>query len=68
MNIIEDIFRLTPAPTVRREIAVFSLTVLVLAMICLLAVQSAHSTLVLALVGVLALYAFGRLSYRLINP
>ncbi|QMV84510.1 hypothetical protein HW450_09060 [Corynebacterium hindlerae] len=68
MNIIEDMLRLTPAPTVQREVAVFFLTVAVLVIVAFLATSSANGTLVLVLVGVLAVYAAGRLVYRLLNP
>ncbi|MDK8718969.1 hypothetical protein QP921_09635 [Corynebacterium pseudodiphtheriticum] len=68
MKIFHDMIRLTPAPTIGREAAVFFLTMAVLAICAYLAIGSANRILVLALVGVLAVYAVGRLLYRLLNP
>ena len=68
MKIFQDLIRLTPAPTIGREAAVFFLTMGFLVICVYLAIDSANRTLVLALVGVLAVYAGGRLVYRLLNP
>lgn len=68
MKIFHDMIRLTPAPTIGREAAVFFLTMAVLVICVYLAIDSANRTLVLILVGVLAVYAVGRLLYRLLNP
>ena len=61
MKIFQDLIRLTPAPTIGREAAVFFLTMGVLVICVYLAIDSANRTLVLALVGVLAVYAAARL-------
>lgn len=68
MKIFQDLIRLTPAPTIGRESAVFFLTMAVLVICVYLAIDSANRTLVLILVGVLAVYAAGRFVYRLLNP
>lgn len=68
MKIFQDLIRLTPAPTIGREAAVFFLTMGVLVICVYFAIDSANRTLVLALVGVLAVYAAARLVYRLLNP
>lgn len=68
MKIFQDLVRLTPAPTIGCEAAVFFLTMAVLVICVYLAIDSANRTLVLALVGVLAVYAAARLVYRLLNP
>lgn len=68
MKLFQDMIRLAPALTIRREVAVFFLTVTVLAICAYLAIGSANSTLVLILVSFLAVYATVRLVYRLRNP
>ena len=68
MKIFQDLIRLTPAPTIGREAAVFFLAVAVLVICVYLAIDSANRTLVLILMGVLAVYAAGRFVYRLLNP
>ena len=51
MKIFQDLIRLTPAPTIGRESAVFFLTMAVLVICVYLAIDSANRTLVLILVG-----------------
>lgn len=67
MKVFQDLIRLTPALTIGCEAAVFFLTMAVLVICVYLAIDSANRTLVLILVGVLAVYAAGRLVYRLLN-
>ena len=50
MKVFQDLIRLTPAPTIGREAAVFFLTMAVLVICVYLAIDSANRTLVLILV------------------
>lgn len=68
MIFLKDFVRLTPAPTFKREVLVFALTMIVLTIVAVLAANNDRAFLVYCLLALLGIYAIGRLVYRFIRP
>lgn len=68
MNLVRDMFRVGPAPTLGREATLFVVSMVVLAGVALWANSGEANPRLLIVCAAIAVHLVGRLVYRIANP